>query len=93
MEVDRPLQQNNLKLAKQKVAMIVGRDVTNLDKQGVARATVETVAENLVDGVISPLFYAALGGAPLAMAFKMINCFRMQATIATLVHLPASLSR
>ena len=39
----------------------------------ISRATVETVGENLVDGVISPLFYAAIGGAPLAMAYKMIN--------------------
>jgi adenosylcobinamide-phosphate synthase len=53
--------------------MIVGRDVESLDEAGVARAAVETVAENLVDGVISPLFFAVLGGGPLAMAYKMVN--------------------
>ncbi len=73
MDVFDSLNENKLEGAKQKVSMIVGRDVTQLDREGVARATVETVAENLVDGVLSPLFYAALGGAPLAMAFKMVN--------------------
>jgi len=47
--------------------------IMKLTAKGVARAAVETVAENLVDGVISPLFFAALGGAPLAMAYKMVN--------------------
>ncbi|NVM23347.1 MAG: cobalamin biosynthesis protein CobD [Desulfobacterales bacterium] len=59
--------------AKTRLRMIVGRDVTCLDEAGVARAAVETVAENLVDGVMAPLFYAALGGGPLAMAYKMVN--------------------
>ena len=59
--------------AKQKLSFIVGRDVDPLDSQGVIRGTVETVAENLVDGVVSPLFYAAIGGAPLAVTYKMIN--------------------
>jgi len=53
--------------------MIVGRDTENLNKDEIIRATVETVAENSVDGVISPLFYAALGGAPLALAYKAIS--------------------
>lgn len=73
MEVASSLRRKNLHRARQQVAMIVGRDVKQLDHGGVARATFETVAENLVDGVISPLFFAALGGAPLAMAYKMIN--------------------
>lgn len=73
MEVALSLRRKNLTGARQQVAMIVGRDVKQLDHNGVARATFETVAENLVDGVISPLFFAALGGAPLAMAYKMIN--------------------
>ncbi|OQY04120.1 MAG: cobalamin biosynthesis protein CobD [Desulfobacteraceae bacterium 4572_123] len=73
MEVARSLRRKDLHRARQQVAMIVGRDVEQLDNGGVARATFETVAENLVDGVISPLFFAALGGAPLAMAYKMIN--------------------
>jgi len=73
MAVALSLRCKNLTKARQQVAMIVGRDVEQLDDGGVARATFETVAENLVDGVISPLFFAALGGAPLAMAYKMIN--------------------
>ncbi|MGD2186130.1 MAG: adenosylcobinamide-phosphate synthase CbiB [Desulfobacterales bacterium] len=73
MEVSRSLQQNNLEQAKEKVARIVGRDIENYEEEDVARAAVETVAENLVDGVISPLFFATLGGAPLAMAYKMVN--------------------
>jgi adenosylcobinamide-phosphate synthase len=53
--------------------MIVGRDIDNYKEDGLARATVETVAENLVDGVTAPLFFAAIGGAPLALAYKMTN--------------------
>lgn len=63
----------SLDLARKRVSRIVGREVHRLDEAGVSRATVETVAENLVDGIISPLFYAALGGAPLCLAFKMIS--------------------
>jgi len=59
--------------ARSQVAMIVGRDVTRYQADDIARATVETVAENVVDGVLSPLFFAALGGAPLALAYKMVN--------------------
>jgi adenosylcobinamide-phosphate synthase len=73
MGVSRSLAQNDAKAAKTKVAMIVGRDVDDYQADGMARAAVETVAENLVDGVISPLFFAAIGGAPLAMAYKMVN--------------------
>jgi adenosylcobinamide-phosphate synthase len=73
MDVSRSLAQGDLRAAKTKVALIVGRDVGDYQVDGVARAAVETVSENLVDGVISPLFYAAIGGAPLAMAYKMIN--------------------
>ena len=73
LEIYRSLQQNRLQEAKARVAMIVGRDVADLKEDGITRATVETVGENLVDGVVSPLFYAAIGGAPLAMAYKMVN--------------------
>ena len=73
MDVSRSLSQKELKAAKSKVALIVGRDVDDYQADGMARAAVETVAENLVDGVISPLFFAAIGGAPLAMAYKMVN--------------------
>ena len=73
LEIRRYLKDKNITWARGKVAMIVGRDVANYQEADIARATVETVAENLVDGVISPLFFAAIGGAPLAMAYKMVN--------------------
>lgn len=63
----------NLPSARQAVAMMVGRDTAYLDEEGISRATVESIAENLSDGVIAPLFFAVLGGAPLAMAYKAVN--------------------
>nr|HID58501.1 cobalamin biosynthesis protein CobD [Desulfobacterales bacterium] len=73
MKIYYSLEENFIDQAKKNLSRIVGRDVEPLDEKGVIRATVETVAENLVDGVISPIFYAAIGGAPLAMAYKMVN--------------------
>jgi adenosylcobinamide-phosphate synthase len=67
------LKGKHLETARAKVTMIVGRDVDRYQAPDIARATVETVSENFVDGVLSPLFFAATGGAPLAMAFKMVN--------------------
>jgi len=73
LKVHAAMKRKALGDARRQLAKIVGRDVEPLDKAGVVRATVETVAENLVDGVIAPLFYAALGGGALAMAYKMVN--------------------
>jgi adenosylcobinamide-phosphate synthase len=73
MDIYRTLKCGKLQEAKYKLSHIIGRDVEPLDEQGVMRGTVESVAENLVDGVVSPLFFAALGGAPLALTYKMIN--------------------
>lgn len=73
MEIHTLLAAGEVDRARTQVAMIVGRDVERYQADDIARATVETVAENVVDGVLSPLFFAALGGAPLAMAYKMIN--------------------
>jgi adenosylcobinamide-phosphate synthase len=73
MDIYRTLKSGGLDDAKKQLSYIVGRDVKPLDSQGVIRGTVETVSENLVDGVVSPLFYAAIGGAPLALTYKMIN--------------------
>ena len=53
--------------------MIVGRDVSRLDSAGVARAAVETVAENTSDGVVAPLLFLAVGGAPLGFFYKAVN--------------------
>ncbi|MDX2251465.1 MAG: adenosylcobinamide-phosphate synthase CbiB [Nitrospira sp.] len=71
--VDGPLQAGDLPAARRAVAMIVGRDTEALSDSEVARATVETIAESAADGVIAPLFYLAIGGAPLALAYKAIN--------------------
>ncbi len=73
LDVHRALNRDGIDSARKKLALIVGRDVDRLDRQGVLRALIETVSENLVDGVISPLFWAGIGGAPLAMAYKMVN--------------------
>jgi len=67
------LKSENIKNARKKLSLIVGRDTGALNQDEIIRATVETVAENSVDGIISPLLYAALGGAPLALAYKAIN--------------------
>ena len=60
-------------LARAAVARIVGRDTANLDPAGITRAAVETVAENFSDGVVAPMLYMILGGAPLALGYKAIN--------------------
>ncbi|MFH0995469.1 MAG: adenosylcobinamide-phosphate synthase CbiB [Pseudomonadota bacterium] len=73
MDVEAALESGGLQKARKKVSCIVGRETAHLSEQGVVRAAVETVAENLVDGIISPLFYAAIGGAPLAIAYRMVN--------------------
>ena len=67
------LERENLERAREKVGWIVGRDTKNLNEAEVTRATIETVAENTVDGIISPLFFFALGGLPLAVAYRAIN--------------------
>ncbi|MFC1769900.1 adenosylcobinamide-phosphate synthase CbiB [Nitrospirota bacterium] len=59
--------------ARKQLAMIVGRDTGELDEEGVSRAAIETLAENASDGIIAPLFYLAIGGLPLAMAYKAVN--------------------
>ncbi|MDD4851391.1 MAG: adenosylcobinamide-phosphate synthase CbiB [Gemmiger sp.] len=71
--VYRQLQKNDLPAARTAVARIVGRDTQELTATGVAKAAIETVAENASDGVVAPLCYMLLGGAPLALAYKAIN--------------------
>jgi len=73
MQVYEALNREGLTAAREKVSHIIGRDVDRLSETDVASGAVESVAENLVDGVISPLFYAVVGGAPFALAFKMVN--------------------
>lgn len=60
-------------LARHRLARIVGRDTLNLDANEICRAVIETVAESCSDGITAPLFYMAIGGVPLAMAYKTIN--------------------
>ena len=73
MKVYQALKAGDLEGARHAVSMIVGRDTQRLDEAGVARAAVETVAENASDGVIAPLLFLAIGGAPLGMAYKAVN--------------------
>ncbi|MHB1652030.1 MAG: adenosylcobinamide-phosphate synthase CbiB [Desulfitobacteriaceae bacterium] len=69
----RPLRATDLPQARRTLAGYVSRDTSRLSEGEVVRGTVETLAENFVDGIFSPLLYASLGGAPLAMAFKAVS--------------------
>jgi adenosylcobinamide-phosphate synthase len=72
-EVIQALESGELDRARMRLARIVGRDTDNLDEEEICRAVVETLAESLSDGIIAPLFYLAIGGVPLAMAYKAVN--------------------
>lgn len=71
--VEKALQAKDIVLARHFLAQVVGRETTHLSEQDIARACVETLAENLSDGIVAPLFYAFIGGAPLAMFYKAAN--------------------
>lgn len=73
MKVYDALAKQDLVKARYQVSMIVGRDTNQLDADGVARAAVETVAENTSDGSIAPLFYMMLGGPVLGFLYKAVN--------------------
>lgn len=73
MNIFYALREDDLGSARRLVSGIVGRDTENLSKVDVSRATVETVAENTIDGIVSPMIYFFIGGVPLAMAYKAIN--------------------
>lgn len=73
MKVCRASESGDIESARKAVSMIVGRDTTVLDKDGIIRAAVETVAENASDGVTAPLFYMGLGGAVGAFLYKSVN--------------------
>ena len=72
-EIHRYLLDGNLIQARRKVGWIVGRDTDQLNVAEVTRGTVETIAENIVDGIISPLFYFVIGGVPLAFLYRAVN--------------------
>lgn len=73
MKVYTALHNHDLADARVKLSWIVGRDTQNLDAEEVTKGAVETVAENTADGIIAPMFYMFLGGAPLAFLYKGIN--------------------
>ncbi len=72
-KVFQALHSGEIEQARQHVSEIIGRDTDHLNESEISRAAVETIAEGTVDGVFSPLFYAAIGGAPLALAYKAIS--------------------
>lgn len=73
MKVYAPLKEGDLPAAHRAVAMIVGRDTERLTEEGVAKAAVETVAENTSDGIVAPLIFLALGGPALGFFYKAVN--------------------
>lgn len=73
MEIYDLLNKKELIEARKNVGMIVGRDTDSLNEEDISRAVIETVAENIVDGITSPLFYGMIGGAPLAFLYRAVN--------------------
>ncbi|MDV2884264.1 adenosylcobinamide-phosphate synthase CbiB [Alkalihalophilus pseudofirmus] len=73
LDVWQPLMKNDVIGARKYLSYIVGRDTTNLKEEEITRATIETVSENTSDGITAPLFYALIGGAPLAMIYRAVN--------------------
>ncbi len=73
MKVYTALKNNDLTDARMKLSWIVGRDTKELTKSEVTKGAVETVAENTADGIIAPMLYMFIGGAPLAFLYKGIN--------------------
>lgn len=73
LKVERILNQGDLEGARKQLSMIVGRETTKLNPTQIRSAVVETLSENLSDGVVAPLFYFAIGGVPMMMLYKMIN--------------------
>jgi len=72
-EVIRPLASGDLPLARQKLAMIVGRDTEKLDESDINRAGIESAAESITDGIFAPLFWALVAGAPGALLYRAAN--------------------
>ena len=72
-EVVDILKKQGVEAGRRRLSWIVGRDTSELSPKGIYTAVLETMAENLSDGVVAPLFYYALGGFPAMMAYKMVN--------------------
>ena len=73
MLVYKALESGDIVASRRAVSMIVGRDTAALNDAAVTRAAVETVAENTSDGVVAPLLFLAIGGAPLGFFYKAVN--------------------
>lgn len=73
MKVYEALKNHDINEARVKLSWIVGRDTKNLTEEEITRGAVETVAENTADGIVAPMFYMFIGGAPLAFLYKGIN--------------------
>lgn len=72
-EVIKHLEEKGLDAGRKRLSWIVGRETKDLNKQQIYKAVLETMAENLSDGVVAPLFFYAIGGIPAMMCYKMIN--------------------
>lgn len=73
MKVFRAIKNNNIKVARKELSMLVTRDTSQMDNNQIVMSTVETIAENIVDGITAPLFYIFIGGAPLGFFYKAVN--------------------
>lgn len=72
-KVNQVLTEQGIDAGRKQLSYIVGRDTRNLTQNQIRTASLETLAENLSDGVVAPLFYYAIGGIPLMFAYKMVN--------------------
>jgi adenosylcobinamide-phosphate synthase len=73
LAVIRALEEQDIVRARQRLSRIVGRDTHSLSETEINRAVIETLAESACDGIVAPLFYVAVGGVPMAMAYKAVN--------------------
>ncbi len=72
-KVLRSLEAGDLARARRELSFLVGRDTANMDEPEIIRALLETIAENISDGIVAPFFYLGLGGSPWALAYKAVN--------------------
>jgi len=73
LKVYKALKKDNIELARKELSMLVTRDTSQMDKEQIIMSAIETIAENIVDGVTAPLFFIFLGGAPLGFFYKAVN--------------------
>lgn len=73
MKIFKALKDNDIEKARIQVGYLVSRETAQMSEEDIIKATIETVTENIIDGVVAPLFFAIIGGAPLGMAYKAVN--------------------